>query len=788
MHSSLHGQEDSTAILTPELVDKSNIAPRDIRLKKTQAYTATRSTEDIATLPFTTYVVSDEDILRNNFLTLGDLLSTLPGITVSKSGNALEGETFMVLGAPGNSSVKILINNMPVKPAMAKGMPIGAQLPLRQAERVEIVYGASPVLYGSEACAAVVNIILKETERPVFALADLGFGTYGFNNLDISFGGKLGKDKNIFRFSMYGSSTVQQTKDIFWDKENTYNTKLYYTYGQTAVPTDNGRSNFLLEPGQDSIPLLGLAPHESRLFGLNFIWRGIRFSYHRMARQDLSAIGKNPFAVSYANSGSVISERLETYSASFNRRRRKRQSSLLLSVVNYKLEQNSSSQHVFDGLGSALFELQSTSDSMTNAVIKRDIIRQLFSNQRVAALGSFDFRSDFQLNFKTKSPKLTWGLSWLNWVGVGYAYNGYLESPYTGTTLLAEPTGATRPYNPQLDPIGETNLGVHANWKTKKLNVHLSGGGMLAPGYRMIYPRVGIYYQLKDFIGIKANYAQGYQRIAPHTRANTFWLLYPNNSASDIVPASFLFLEEGLLTADNFEQYQSAELGLRAHAKYVQLEGSFFTHQRSGFATNGHFYPWQGQDEEFYVYGYALHPGTETRVNGIKGTANLDSLHLHLNFGKQRRFWWSNRTHLQLSRHSSVLPYSGNVYTLGLQTLASDDIANYPKFIFQWQSTLSADNFDMTVRFFRQSITSTNGTFYRTLFRQNTNSLANTGYSTWDITSRIFLNKNLFAYFNCSNIFNRKYFGIDATGGPDDLQGNPQPGRMVRFGINYNLN
>ena len=71
----------------------------------------------------------------NGYLTLTDVLKRLPGIRVSQPGSALEGETFLMRGLLGNAYAKILINDLPIKPFLVSGMPIGAQLPIREAYR-----------------------------------------------------------------------------------------------------------------------------------------------------------------------------------------------------------------------------------------------------------------------------------------------------------------------------------------------------------------------------------------------------------------------------------------------------------------------------------------------------------------------------------------------------------------------------------------------------------------------------------------------------------------------------
>ena len=222
----LHAQNDTTLLLAPERLTEKDLIAQNPDLQKTKVISASRSPEDLDEVPFTMWVVTAEDILRNGYVTLGDVLRAAPGIRVSQPGNAMEGETFLMRGLSGNQYVKILINDVPVKPSIALGMPIGAQIPIRQAERIEVLYGPTSAIYGNEACAGVVNIILKETERPIFTQADLAFGNYGYNSLDLTFGGKLGKDKKIFRFSLYGSSTVREKTDLYYDR-NLFNANNY---------------------------------------------------------------------------------------------------------------------------------------------------------------------------------------------------------------------------------------------------------------------------------------------------------------------------------------------------------------------------------------------------------------------------------------------------------------------------------------------------------------------------------------------------------------------------------
>ncbi|MCC7244264.1 MAG: TonB-dependent receptor plug domain-containing protein, partial [Saprospiraceae bacterium] len=212
----LMAQHDSTLMLSPERLSEGDIRVREAARSDIMVSVATLAEEVVSEQPFTVWVITADDILRNGYVTLGDVLRAAPGIRVSQPGNAQEGETFLMRGMAGNQYTKILLNGVAIKPSVAQGMPIGAQLPIRQAERIEIMYGPASGLYGNEACAGVINIILKESERPVFVQADLSFNL-DYNSIDLMFGGRAGKDKNIFKYSLYGRSTGRGGSDVYND-------------------------------------------------------------------------------------------------------------------------------------------------------------------------------------------------------------------------------------------------------------------------------------------------------------------------------------------------------------------------------------------------------------------------------------------------------------------------------------------------------------------------------------------------------------------------------------------
>ncbi len=193
-----------------------------------QVISAGRISKNLEELPLTVYVISHEDILRNRYNSLTDILRSLPGIITSQPGYGELGESFQIWDLTGNLYTKILVNGLSVKPSVVSGMPIGNQLPIRQAEKIEVIYGTSSAIYGTDAVSGVINIITKKAERGTFVRGDIGLGKNGYNDMNFFLGGKAGRNNNILRYSVYGSRSEYPDMDIRYPGEEVYNPLNYY--------------------------------------------------------------------------------------------------------------------------------------------------------------------------------------------------------------------------------------------------------------------------------------------------------------------------------------------------------------------------------------------------------------------------------------------------------------------------------------------------------------------------------------------------------------------------------
>ncbi|MBV6442916.1 MAG: Vitamin B12 transporter BtuB [Saprospiraceae bacterium] len=761
----LFSQNDSTLLLTPERLTVEDIITRDLDLEKTRVISASRSLEDMDQVPFTMWVVTAEDILRYGFVTLGDVLRAAPGIRVSQPGNAQEGETFLMRGLSGNQYVKILINDVPVKPGVALGMPVGAQLPIRQAERIEVLYGPAAAIYGNEACAGVVNIILKETERPLFTQADLAFGNNGYNSLDLMLGGKLGKDKKIFRFSLYGSSTVREKTDVFYD-ENIYNMNHYLPLGlDTALYTEN--PNFrAAEPG-DSLPKTANLQHDSRLLGVNLTWRGIHFTYNRMSRFDHTALGINPLAISYANPSNRLAELMETYSLSFTRTRTKWTTYNTFSAIRYRLDNSSTTTFVFDRLSAALFRAQSPAPDEQQKVL-RDIYSSLASDERYTTATGFDIRFESRLNAQINKRFS---------LDLGVQANGSSGTPALAHYRVPVELKIDGTYSPPMvDPFPPASFTEfdgsgfgQLKWNGKRL--YAMGGAAI--NYYVNYgvalaPRAALMYRIDSSWAVRGNFSTGFKRPSMYARANTYFILDFNGTINTS--------PEGLEKTENIHAW---EAGLRYTTKDFRADLVFFSEKVDYLARPGYLRqqpgivaPWR--------YGWENAPGRALSMWGIQGLIRSEDHELELS-GDRKKTRIAGRTEIYFQ-------YARGKEWLGDERKVTGDVFNAPRWQFQFRMFFTVNQLELMLASNRQTEALSKAVIYQDDYQRKIIMERFPKFRSWDMMMRFYLSKHFLTYFHVQNLFNRAYSGLDATGTPDDLLYNPQQGRLIRFGVNYNMN
>lgn len=193
--------------------------------------TANRMPTKVSETAANVTVVTKEQIEKNHYLNLGEVLQQVTGVVVTAQGHPGAGQ-YVRLNA--DDRVLIMIDGRRMN--MDKGAAAGRagydlnSLPtLANVERIEIVKGASSALYGSDAVGGVVNIITRKgTENSTEF--DMSTGAWGKNNYQLSHQGQdqswrwfvtAGKSKqDHFEFKDFKTGEVKTMDNSFYDKNS----------------------------------------------------------------------------------------------------------------------------------------------------------------------------------------------------------------------------------------------------------------------------------------------------------------------------------------------------------------------------------------------------------------------------------------------------------------------------------------------------------------------------------------------------------------------------------------
>ena len=136
--------------------------------------TATRLPTPLGATPATVSVLDGDDLRARGITQLVDALREVPGVALVQSGSFGAAASLFLRG--GNSNyTKVLVDGVPLN--TPGGSFDFAHLTTDDVERIEVVRGASSVLYGTDAVTGVINVI---TRRGGATRASLGVRGGGF--------------------------------------------------------------------------------------------------------------------------------------------------------------------------------------------------------------------------------------------------------------------------------------------------------------------------------------------------------------------------------------------------------------------------------------------------------------------------------------------------------------------------------------------------------------------------------------------------------------------------------
>jgi vitamin B12 transporter len=260
-----------------ELNFQLEIAP----LSASVVVTAESNPVETTSSPVRVDTVTRQQIDAQETISLPDLLSTLPGITVARTG-AEGGQTTLFLDGANSNHTQILIDGAPINDS--GGFIDLSNLMLDNVEKVELVHGAESALYGSDAMAGVIQIFTKrgDTRTPELDLTGDG-GSFGTGHGSAELSGLLGK----FDYAMgatYFATGGQGPNDFFYNRALNGNFGWKLSDSQTLRVSLRNNTSDAGIPGQTLLEPPDLfQTNDQQDFSVNASWdakRGTNWLWH----------------------------------------------------------------------------------------------------------------------------------------------------------------------------------------------------------------------------------------------------------------------------------------------------------------------------------------------------------------------------------------------------------------------------------------------------------------------------------------------------------------------------
>ncbi|MEJ1964633.1 MAG: TonB-dependent receptor [Gammaproteobacteria bacterium] len=186
---------------------------------ETVTVTGSRLTRTSVEGPVPVNVYSRDDIERSGQTTVTDFLNSLPEVSTAhpENGNVGFGQTTVALRGLPNGTTLMLINGRRME---VGGTTVGSggyfdlnNIPAAVVERIEIVPEGSSAVYGSDALAGVVNIILKKEFDGIEADARYGAASgIDESSADFAWGGKWARGSASLIGSYYTRGRLNGTE------------------------------------------------------------------------------------------------------------------------------------------------------------------------------------------------------------------------------------------------------------------------------------------------------------------------------------------------------------------------------------------------------------------------------------------------------------------------------------------------------------------------------------------------------------------------------------------------
>ena len=745
-------------------------------------FSASRSSKKIGELPITIYVVTKEEIQKNHYYSLIDVLKHLPGVRVSQPGSGELGESFDLRGLIGNLYTLILINGLPVKPTAAIGMPILNQLPIRQAERIEVIYGPAAAVYGADAVSGVINIITREADKGTFVMGDAALGEHEFRNTSFMVGGKSGRNKNILQYNFYGGlhemadlNVKEGYEEIYNPLHNRQEQGYKYNIGagnyeplqinsqilqSESVTPDWFIQNYYPEryEGNLLLPEMEELPSMSNILGFNLKFRGVSLSYNNMYRRSHSSIGQSPYYYKYNNPQNFWGETIRSTTLSYSHDWSPKFSTTTnFSDLIYKMDNNSNVGVTFMGYTDKAYRYAASNDLL---------FEQLFTMQ------------------PTKDLEIVSGITYLY------------------SSLLKQTNFLDSPFNPKdyhffskkidyIVPLSGKfglNSGIHHDLSVFSQTYYTINSFRFMGGIRVdrnsqyglsISPRIAGLYILNPKTSFRGSVGFAYkappasmawQSLAYKTGANLDSLIYLSIPNPELEPEKYMSVEFGLIRNNN---------------KNVTFNLSVYYNSIKNLILD-HYIRLDQLDLPLAV----IEPDTAkvlSKVNEKNAISRLYGLQANIKFNDLvKKINMDAEVSLTFATASQKFPdifelagdYAGGVF---------NNFKLVPKHYGQMKISMEpAKNLYIQVSSIWESSWLRLIIPFKELYEEIIDE--KDGFYSMDVVANYKIGLNLNSFIKVSNLFDEKYGAAAYSGMRTPLPYSPQSGRTIQVGLTYTLN
>jgi len=201
-----------------ELVVDSEV-PREVTFKlhpttlqgETVVVTGTRTARFVKDTPVYTEVMTAAEIRRRNPRDFLEATRYVPGVDPEVECSVCNTASISIHGMPGRYT-QVLVDGIPLFGSL--GQVYGyMQIPPSLIDQIEVVKGASSVLYGSDAIAGIVNIRTREPSSEPEVSLEAQLGNYGERRLSAVSSYRVGKVGIVMNAEFYGNRAVDRNDD-----------------------------------------------------------------------------------------------------------------------------------------------------------------------------------------------------------------------------------------------------------------------------------------------------------------------------------------------------------------------------------------------------------------------------------------------------------------------------------------------------------------------------------------------------------------------------------------------